>query len=939
MIFFRTIQVIPIADATKSIDENGNSVLTFPGGKLKPKAKQNKFDRNTRTLKAAEIIGNRGGDDIKKLLAFIENKETTRKNGMIATNGNEKNKKDKSGKKDGNSPKGEGQLKKSNSLEELKSSSKLEEEKESEQVRRILRQKQQMTKKNSALEIKDNQKNQHRRGERRSWGTEELTYLGDTSVIVPKKDESAAAGKDVTKKPKSVENSIKNPVIQRQKSEEHSLSIVSIESVSTSSETAEFHVVTKKKKAKKRQIFEETRQKPLTDNIETTTGHRSKYHPSQNYANERGDMYLSSFSANDRRKSTSSVPPSDKSDSSDLDSVHSLPIESTIRLRNSATTIESSSPSSTVSNNGTNTTQVSYADIARFSNPDKGLVTNTSTEKWPTVSSVKPAESVVTIVPIETAVIAIPPKSSQRTQRTTASSAHEPIQTDVRASPNPIIDNTATLPITYSQSLTDDKQITLTNHDDHKRLVVAATTSTQTAVVSVGNSVNSGKSHRLVDIIKSSNTGDTLTKSPLQKSKSCDNDNYVNMSIDQYPALEKTVKPQKQYQSVPFVEHGARTLTVSNRSATSNIPLLTSPPNTTNIPHPIVKKAKPTNVITAAKQPQPKLTAATNKKVLTKLDDNQNSDKTVAATTTASVTKKLTKKSKTNAAAMVATNHNRPAVIIMNDNCEYSDKISPLLFGDLTDELRRLLEQDSDEQGNIIIECDAMYANGMPEESIQKDASSSPPPSFAQSKSVQSDEAKGFVTSSPQSDLGYASISNNLDRSTLSNESINNISNVVETSASDMAPPTSNDKICGPSKTSSSNANLVSSLFKNNSKNSSTSVSNSDDSRLDISQSCAKSAVNRNAEGVFVDPSIVFAVAACSADVSDAIANSSQINAKNISSEKQAMLRYVAPPKLDTAVNYNHEKIVNFVGMGKLHAMFIFVLTKLFLVLIFAEIN
>lgn len=897
---------MPIADATKSIDENGNSVLTFPGGKLKPKAKQNKFDRNTRTLKAAEIIGNRGGDDIKKLLAFIENKETTRKNGMIATNGNEKNKKDKSSKKDGSTPKGEGQLKKSNSLEELKSSSKLEEEKESEQVRRILRQKQQMTKKNSALEIKDNQKNQHRRGERRSWGTEELTYLGDSSVIIPKKDESAAGGKDVTKKPKSVENSIKHPIIQRQKSEEHSLSIVSIESVTTSSETAEFHVVTKKKKAKKRQIFEETRQKQLTDHIETTTGHRSKYHPSQNYANERGDMYLSSFSANDRRKSTSSVPPSDKSDSSDLDSVHSLPIESTIRLRKSTTAIESSSPSSTVNNNGANTTQISYADIARFSNPDKGLVSNTSNDKWPTVSSVKPAESVVAIAPIDTAVTANPPKSSQRTQRTSATSAHEPIQTDVRASPNPIIDNTVIMPITYSQSLTDDKQITLTNHDEHKRHGVAATTSTQTAVASVGNSVvTSGKSQRLVDIIKSSNTGDNLTKNPLQKSKSCDNDNYVNMGIDQYPALEKTVKPQKQYQSVPFVEHGVKTLNVSNRSATSNVPLLASPPNTNNIPHPIVKKAKSTNVIPAAKQQQAKLTATIHKKILTKPDDIQNSDKTVAATTTASVTKKLTKKSKMNAAAMTATNHNRPAVIIMNDNCEYSDKISPLMFGDLTDELRRLLEQDSDEHENIIIESDAMYANGMSEESIQKDTSSSlspPPTSFAQSTS----DAKGFVTSSPQSDLGY--------------ESINNISNVVETSASaDMAPPTSNDKICGPPKTSSSNANLVSSLFKNNSKNNSTFLSNSDDSHLEISQNCAKSAVNRNAEGVFVDPSIiVFAVAASNADVSDAVANSSQISEINITSEKQSMLRYVAPPKLDTVVNYNHEKIVNFVGMGKL---------------------
>lgn len=56
-----------------------------------------------------------------------------------------------------------------------------------------------------------------------------------------------------------------------------------------------------------------------------------------------------------RRKSASSVPPSDKSDSSDLDSVHSLPVSST-RAR---TRVGKSSVS------GGSTPQASYADIAK----------------------------------------------------------------------------------------------------------------------------------------------------------------------------------------------------------------------------------------------------------------------------------------------------------------------------------------------------------------------------------------------------------------------------------------------------------------------------------------------------------------------------------------------------------------------------------------------
>lgn len=65
--------------------------------------------------------------------------------------------------------------------------------------------------------------------------------------------------------------------------------------------------------------------------------------------------HVPSITPQTRRKSTSSVPPSDKSDSSDLDSVHSLPVSSTTtRMRLGKSSVS-----------GGSTPQASYADIAR----------------------------------------------------------------------------------------------------------------------------------------------------------------------------------------------------------------------------------------------------------------------------------------------------------------------------------------------------------------------------------------------------------------------------------------------------------------------------------------------------------------------------------------------------------------------------------------------
>lgn len=113
---------------------------------------------------------------------------------------------------------------------------------------------------------------------------------------------------------------------------------------------SEFHIVTKKQRKKKKRAASRVPSKPVCygnkgfpahDRSVERDGSRLLYQ----YRHGRG----SQTSSQPRRKSASSVPPSDKSDTSDLDSVHSLPV------------------ASSSSRTKANTPQASYADIARTS--------------------------------------------------------------------------------------------------------------------------------------------------------------------------------------------------------------------------------------------------------------------------------------------------------------------------------------------------------------------------------------------------------------------------------------------------------------------------------------------------------------------------------------------------------------------------------------------
>uniref|UniRef100_A0A1L8DMV0 Putative serine/threonine-protein kinase n=1 Tax=Nyssomyia neivai TaxID=330878 RepID=A0A1L8DMV0_9DIPT len=536
-------------------DENGNSVnsfnaaatVTVPQTSKGSKKKISKAERNTITKNSHDIDGFRGSDNIDSLVRFIENKENTRKNALKAKNssngmlvptdrGAKKDKKAAAGKKESSNNK----LKKSNSMDELSSCSKLEEiaraESNHENGGVTLRAKNVKKVPSETTPLLSGAQKGGKRGERRSWGTEELSYLGDTDAMEQPKRKTTTT--TTTKEPPIVLTGN----LKGKKDEQQSLSV---ESMSATYEMAEFHVVTKKKKPKKRQNiivtpFEgDTRPKVPAQRQDSSSAGQNRakvvynHQTSSHFANDR-DVYV-----NDRRKSTSSVPPSEKSDSSDLDSVHSLPVESSTGLSLGLTTISTTSSTPP---------QASYADIARIANSteqrfqlkdnwpamplrhssgDQETMETASTNSGSTTASYKSQNSVV--------LRSVPstqnsPPTSTTTSDTVASDDACPQFTEVT------------------------KKITLASLNG----VIAPCTESAVKVVP-----NVGGVQNMADVIKNSmdKTG-SEHKSHLQKSKSVEHDSSTYFgSIDHYPALEKTVKSKVPHH---HQHHGVQTVVGKN---------------------------------------------------------------------------------------------------------------------------------------------------------------------------------------------------------------------------------------------------------------------------------------------------------------------------------------------------------------------------------------
>uniref|UniRef100_A0A182VZZ8 Uncharacterized protein n=1 Tax=Anopheles minimus TaxID=112268 RepID=A0A182VZZ8_9DIPT len=234
-----------------------------------------------------------------------------------------------------------------------------------------------------------------KRSERRSWGTEELSFFGNDATASPIQvgggddgTSSAPSGAVGGKGKKAKDHNVTTGVMNSNAGSKNSSTAVTVSdvcaainhntkkrdslrmsveslsalgggSVGASGESSDFLVVTKKKKTKKKAQTLGSEDASNNNNAGSSLinrryqgagsiaggnygrnasnsgnngsvtgvgsgGNGGRYQPSSHFAADR-EVYMNNDVS--RRKSTSSVPPSEKSDSSDADSVHSLPIE------------------------------------------------------------------------------------------------------------------------------------------------------------------------------------------------------------------------------------------------------------------------------------------------------------------------------------------------------------------------------------------------------------------------------------------------------------------------------------------------------------------------------------------------------------------------------------------------------------------------------------
>ncbi|KAL5274941.1 hypothetical protein ACFFRR_001137 [Megaselia abdita] len=498
----------------KHYDENGNlnmSSNSSPNGiignacntsnisqsQAKAKNAKRQKEKNVRVFKAGDIPCNCGDQDINTLVSFINN-----------DNSNNENKNKKLKKKDKEKELKSNVLKKSSSLEELRSCAKLTSD-DSYHV---------VTLRNKGIKTKPSKPNSNnnivRKGERRSWGTEELPYYEELT------------SEDIKTKKKSSDPKIQKKEIYctEIRSKGHSME-------SINSEPSDFLLVTKKKKPKKRQTMDDSN---FSNHNYTGRGgvfikkngqgsELQSYRKGYNLVNEK-EYYYNTQSVNhamplgihnqkSRRKSTSSMPPSDKSDISDSDSVHSLPIEN------------KKSQNSTIKQKNQKNQPQSYAEITKRKKSQGNITTVTTTTNTN-------FEVGVHITKDESCNNKFKPKTKHKTIIDFPELVPTSISTTSIMTPQPI---------SYSQSLVSPAFI---NNEP------------------TSPTLSNARSTVDYEFIQ--------PKQVLYKSKSMDNDNnsctnaknnnsqssisLLYNSIDQYPALEKTIKrhviQQHQHQAI-----------------------------------------------------------------------------------------------------------------------------------------------------------------------------------------------------------------------------------------------------------------------------------------------------------------------------------------------------------------------------------------------------
>lgn len=622
---------MPSATLTNTTASNGGPISTPASKDLKGKKQRiPKSERNVTTYVVPETDYTQ---DVNTLLSFIENDSekinSKPKNGILHPTAESLLNKKK------NQPKNKPKLKKCNSLEELSSATRHQVNSKPIVVDSpvALRSKSINTANvnNNAKKpivtdkVMQPQEKQNKRNERRSWGTEELNYLGENAALdqpLLKSKISESASAKVTKETKEpIKDGKEDSSSSSSSSNGESLSIVSIEQVTTNtSESAEFHVVTKKRKSKRRSVEEQENPK-LNSILSYSNSKRDGYNHRQNGKQQEREIMkeksgrnsgkaASSKGGKNRRKSTSSVPPSEKSDSSDLDSVHSLPIETTkttssllVGTSTAAAVNEPTSKSKDLKESKTKSKSVcpsviSYADIAKTSAPKL-------TDKWPSVSNKPIGEANITSPEIQQPEKLTFPELVEKNnhKNKTVNGIEEQPEVQEISDSNNNVQVSAKKVISYSQIM------------ETKELIV--------------------ESPPISEFVE------TSAKTALIKSKSVDHNNLY--SSDQYPALEKTFSSQK------------------NKSQ----PLLVNEPIKQDLAKMVTTIAAA--IETTVKKLKPPTKPQQTQSIIETLHNDRNKQ------ISQSERKKPSLKKCNNAA-------NRPAVIIMNDN-EVQEESSGLTFG------------------------------------------------------------------------------------------------------------------------------------------------------------------------------------------------------------------------------------------------------------------
>jgi len=278
-----------------------------------------------------------------------------------------------------------------------------------------------------AKKIDKTEKSQNKRNERRSWGTEglwtETTNSSSSASDTSKDNQDEIQDIDSSSSSASSNGGV---IAVQQPTDAVITSAVSVtnsnlftESIGTStSETAEFHVVTNKRKVKRKLTGDLNSKSTATNNLQSYAAMKRDERRAKNYSdkdvavkNPRNAKQLNhdtkQTAKKSRRKSTSSMPSDVEGDYSDGgDSVQSLPIETTSSMLMSTstaiTTDGGGSGKAKKAHNSNNQQQqqqqqhqskpatFSYADIAKTNANRSSGGTNsvaTSTDKWPSVSA------------------------------------------------------------------------------------------------------------------------------------------------------------------------------------------------------------------------------------------------------------------------------------------------------------------------------------------------------------------------------------------------------------------------------------------------------------------------------------------------------------------------------------------------------------------------